>query len=128
LVTIPTAEFASLNLAQAVMVMAYEIYLAGVPEPVPHVPRLASSYELEGMYDHLKSVLGKIHFLNPENPDYWLNSIRRFANRLGLQAREVKTIRGICRQIDWACSARGPMPHGSSNRTPVAADGSENGG
>jgi tRNA/rRNA methyltransferase len=128
LVTIPTSNFASLNLAQAVMVMAYEVFLAGTPEPTPRVPRLASSYELEGMYDHLKSALARIHFLNPENPDYWLNSIRRFANRLGLQAREVKTIRGICRQIDWACSSRGPLPDDHSNPTPVAADRSENSG
>ncbi len=128
LVTIPTANFASLNLAQAVMVIVYEVFLAGIPEPAPHVPRLASSHELEGMYDHLKGVLAKIHFLNPENPDYWLNSIRRFSNRLGLQAREVKTIRGICRQIDWVCSTRGPLPDGRSNRKPVTADRSEDGG
>jgi tRNA/rRNA methyltransferase len=128
LVTIPTANFASLNLAQAVMVIVYEVFLAGTPEPASNVPRLASSYELEGMYDHLKSALAKIHFLNPENPDYWLNSIRRFANRMGLQAREVKTIRGICRQIEWICSTRSPLPDGHLNRTPVNADGSENGG
>ncbi len=110
LVTIPTADFTSLNLAQAVMVLGYEVFQATIPESVAHIPRLASSHELEGMYDHLKGTLAKIHFFNPENPDYWMNSIRRFNSRLGLQAREVKIIRGICRQIDWFCSTHGPLP------------------
>jgi tRNA/rRNA methyltransferase len=56
------------------------------------------------MYDHLQATLAKIQFMNPENPDYWMNSLRRFINRLGLRAREVKIIRGICRQLDWYCS------------------------
>ncbi len=101
LVTIPTADFSSLNLAQAVMVIAYEIFMAGMPGPGKFVPRLASSHELEGMYDQVRDTLTKINFINPENPDYWLSSVRRFFNRIGLQAREVRIIRGICRQIDW---------------------------
>jgi tRNA/rRNA methyltransferase len=107
LVTIPTSDvFSSLNLAQAVMVMAYEIFRAGAAVPETFTPKLASSYELEAMYDHLKETLTKIHFVNPENPDYWMQSLRRFFSRIGLQAREVKIIRGICRQIDWYCDQR----------------------
>jgi tRNA/rRNA methyltransferase len=109
LVTIPTAGFTSLNLAQAVMVVAYEIFLASIQETTPFVPRFASSHELQGMYDHMQATLAKIHFMNPENPDYWMNSIRRFVNRLGLQAREVKIIRGICRQLDWYCHTHGSL-------------------
>ncbi|HBZ54246.1 MAG TPA: rRNA methyltransferase [Syntrophobacteraceae bacterium] len=123
LLTIPTANFASLNLAQAVMVVVYEVFLAGIQELAPHVPRLASSYELEGMYDHLKNTLAKIHFVNPQNPEYWMNSMRRFVNRLGLQAREVKTIRGICRQVDWVCSSRGTMRTGHLDPRPDTSDG-----
>jgi tRNA/rRNA methyltransferase len=107
LVTIPTTGFASLNLAQAVMVLAYEIFSATLKETPQFVPRLASSHEMQGMYDHLSATLAKIQFMNPENPEYWMNSIRRFVNRLGLQAREVKIIRGICRQLDWYCSTHG---------------------
>jgi tRNA/rRNA methyltransferase len=106
LVTIPTAEFASLNLAQAVMVLAYEIFLAGREKSVPHVPRLANSHELENMYDHLQEALAQIHFLNPENPEYWMFNIRRFFSRIGLQAREVKIVRGICRQLNWYFNQR----------------------
>jgi tRNA/rRNA methyltransferase len=107
LVTIPTADFKSLNLAQAVMVMAYEIFLASTRESRPFVPRLATSRELEGMYGHLRQTLGRINFINPENPEYWMMSIRRFCSRIGLRAREVKLIRGVCRQMDWYCSQKG---------------------
>jgi len=101
LVTIPTGGFSSINLAQAVMILAYEIFLASSDEPKTFVPRLANRDELEGMYDHLKATLTKINFVNPENPEYWMMSVRRFLGRIGLRAREVKLIRGICRQLDW---------------------------
>ncbi|MEJ5348503.1 MAG: RNA methyltransferase [Desulfosoma sp.] len=102
LVTIPTSkEFASLNLAQAVMIMVYEIFRAAEDPPETFTPKLATSFELEAMYAHLRDTLAKIHFVNPENPDYWMRSLRQFFSRIGLQAREVKIIRGICRQIDW---------------------------
>jgi tRNA/rRNA methyltransferase len=111
LVTIPTADFASLNLAQAVMVLAYEMFLAGAIEPAPIAPRLANSHELENMYDHLQGTLAEIRFLNPENPEYWMFNLRRFFSRIGLQAREVKIIRGICRQLNWYFNRR-PHPAG----------------
>jgi tRNA/rRNA methyltransferase len=101
LVNIPTAEFSSLNLAQAVMVMCYELYTAGMPLTEPSAPRLASRHELDGMYDQLRDILVRINYINPENPDYWMNKIRRFFTRLQLKAAEVSIIRGICRQIDW---------------------------
>ena len=102
LVTIPSADFSSLNLAQAVMVLCYELFLAVRQERAkPFVPKLANRHELDAMYEHLKEVFVRINFINPENPDFWMRSIRRFFSRVGLQARDVKVIRGICRQIDW---------------------------
>jgi tRNA/rRNA methyltransferase len=53
------------------------------------------------MYEHLKETFLKINFINPDNPDYWMQNIRRFFSRIGLRARDVKIIRGICRQLDW---------------------------
>ncbi|MEW6673046.1 MAG: RNA methyltransferase [Thermodesulfobacteriota bacterium] len=101
LVHIPTAKFSSLNLAQAVMIVCYEIFRAARDEKTEFVPRLANRHELEGMYAQLKEILVRISFINPDNPDYWMNNLRRFFNRLPLRAREVSIIRGICRQIDW---------------------------
>jgi tRNA/rRNA methyltransferase len=65
------------------------------------VPRLATHRELDGMYEHLKETFIKINFINPDNPDYWMQNIRRLFSRIGLRARDVKIIRGICRQLDW---------------------------
>ena len=101
LVNIPTADFSSLNLAQAVMVVCYELFTAGGKDPGPSVPRLANRHELDGMYTQLKDILMRISYINAENPDYWLGHIRRFFTRIQLRAREVSIIRGLCRQVDW---------------------------
>jgi tRNA/rRNA methyltransferase len=106
LVTIPTAEFSSINLAQAVMIMVYELFTAPPEKKEAFTPRLATRGELEAMYVHLKDTLTKINFINPENPDYWIMSIRRFFSRMMLRGRDVQLIRGICRQIDWYCFRR----------------------
>lgn len=106
MVTIPTTAFSSLNLAQAVMILCYELLLAGDNPSDRFVPRMANRRELDGMYEHLKETFIKINFINPENPDYWMQNIRRFFSRVGLQARDVKIIRGICRQLDWYTQQR----------------------
>jgi tRNA/rRNA methyltransferase len=101
IVRIPTAEFSSFNLAQAVMIICYEILIAS-GEPVERsVPRLADGFELEGMYLHLREVLMKIGFIDRQNPEHWMLNLRRFFSRIQLRAREVRVVRGICRQIDW---------------------------
>ena len=101
IVTIPTDRFSSLNLAQAVMILCYEMFVAKADPGAPSVPRLADKFELEGMYDHLKDVLTKIGFINMQNPEHWMLNLRRFLSRIPLRAREVRVIRGICRQMDW---------------------------
>jgi len=101
LLNIPTADFASINLAQAVMLVCYELHRATLSEGRPPKPRLAARHELDGMYDTLKDILLRIDYIKPDNPDYWMNRIRRFGNRMQLRAKEVSIIRGICRQINW---------------------------
>jgi tRNA/rRNA methyltransferase len=101
LVNIPTADFSSINLAQTVMIICYEIFNARQTSGGDFVPRLAARHELDGMYDQLKEILIKINYIQPENPEYWMNKMRLFFSRLPLKAREVSIIRGICRQILW---------------------------
>jgi len=100
-VNIPTAAFSSINLAQAVMVICYEVFSAQKKDQYGFLPKLANRHELDAMYDQLTEILTRISFLNPQNPDYWMNNIRTFFSRLQLRAKEVKIIRGICRQINW---------------------------
>jgi len=103
-VTIPTSrEFTSLNLSHAVMILCYEIFIStsAAATSAEATPKLARSSELEGMYGQIKTLLADIKFLNPENPDYWMMHLRRFFGRASLLSREVKIIRGICRQLAW---------------------------
>jgi len=106
IVTVRTASFSSLNLSHAVMIICYELFMNSHEPNKISLPRLANSYELEGMYDHLQEVLMKIGFINPQNPEHWMNNVRRFLSRVSLRAREVKIIRGICRQLDWYTEQR----------------------
>jgi tRNA/rRNA methyltransferase len=101
LVTIPTAEFSSLNLAQAVMIICYELRRYHQSKKKSFVPKLANRYELDGMYAQLKDILIRISYIQPDNPDYFMNNIRHFGTRMKLRAKEVSIIRGICRQIAW---------------------------
>jgi tRNA/rRNA methyltransferase len=101
LVNIPSADFSSLNLAQAVMIICYEIHKVCKIPPDNFFPRLATRHELDGMYEQLKDLLVKINYINPENPDYWMNKIRHFFSRFPLRAMEVSIIRGVCRQVGW---------------------------
>ena len=101
LVNIPTAEFSSLNLAQAVMIMCYELFKFNCGKPGEFAPRLANRYELEAMYEQLKDALIRISFINPNNPDYFMNNLRHFFSRMQLRAKDVRIVRGICHQIIW---------------------------
>ncbi len=102
LVTIPTSEdLKSINLSHAVMILCYEIFLAGREGREVFTPKLATSRELEGMYGQLKEVLTNIGFINPQNPEYWMLKVRRLLSRVGLYSKDVQIIRGICRQIEW---------------------------
>lgn len=101
LVTIPTSAFTSLNVAQAVIILCYEILLASKEDTHEFTPRLATRHELEGMYEALKETFIRINFINDANPDYWMQHIRRFFSRVDMRARDVRMIRGICRQIAW---------------------------
>jgi tRNA/rRNA methyltransferase len=110
--TIPTADFSSLNLAQAVGIHCYELYnelLFGAAGATSLAPEQATTVEMEGMYVHMEEVLRKIEFLkttNHEQDDFWLNSIRKVLGRVGLQSREIKIIRGFCQQFLWFAQHR----------------------
>jgi tRNA/rRNA methyltransferase len=103
LVTIPAhEEYGSLNLAQAVMIICYEIYLAiHHRETALRTSRLATSRELEDMYEHMEEVLLRIAFLEWNNPKRMMTVLRRIFSKARLDSREVRVLRGICRQANW---------------------------
>jgi len=116
MVTIPTSDFRSLNLAQAVLIVAYEIFLARQDLQPRFIPRLANSWELEAMYAELQDTLLQINYIGHQNPEHWMMRLRRFFSRHGLRAAEVQVIRGICRQIDWYVRRRLENPRPDSHQ------------
>jgi tRNA/rRNA methyltransferase len=102
-VTIPTSDFSSLNLAQAVAILSYELYwgIMYSGKVIQSSPALASSHELEGMYGHVEKLLSQIGFLRTEDSSYWIRNIRNFLGRVELRAKEARIIRGFCRQFLW---------------------------
>ena len=100
---IPTAEFASLNLAQAVAIHCYELYYAIVEmtREDAALPEYATTFQLEGMYRHVQEALLQIDFLDTTSQDYWMRNIRHFLGRVRLSSKEANIIRGICRQFLW---------------------------
>lgn len=101
LVSIPTSErMRSINLSHSVMIIAYEVFTASCGSNSSFTPKLATSAEKEGMYDHMQEILMKMNYIYPESPHYAMTSIRNLFSRLNLTARDVKIIRGVCRQIN----------------------------
>jgi len=47
-----------------------------------------------------------IDYLNPQNPEHILRTYRRLLGRAGLDAREVRALRGLLSSIDWVDSER----------------------
>ncbi len=100
---IPTADFSSLNLAQAVAIHCYELQygLIHLQKDMKPAPQYASSFELEGMYSHIEDALLQINFLQEMSHTYWMNNIRQFLGRIRLSSKDTNIIRGICRQFIW---------------------------
>jgi tRNA/rRNA methyltransferase len=103
LITIPTAsQYASLNLAQAVMIIAYELMLAaGVAREITSVQTWARSAEVNAMFDRMAKALVTIGFLPEDSPDRIMFALRALIGRAGISARELDIMNGIARQIRW---------------------------
>ena len=107
-VTIPTVDFSSINVAQAVGLICYELFsgLMDVAADVAPSPVLASSAVMKSLHNDIKSVLAVIGYVRETEVDYWMHQFIHFSNRIGLRAREVKVIKGLCRQVQWLAAGR----------------------
>lgn len=99
LVTIPTnPDYSSLNLAMAVQVLAYEIWLLIRPQASPTPPLevpLASATEMTRLYEHIEAVLDYIDFRDRTGAGHLMSRIRRLFNRARLDQNEMNILRGI---------------------------------
>ena len=106
-----SAEYASLNLAQAVLLVAYELRLAALgPPDEPALEAPADHEEREAMYRHLQQALEAIGFVHPESVEQIMRRFRRLLGRADLAHRDVKLVRGLARQTLWAAAQSGRVP------------------
>jgi tRNA/rRNA methyltransferase len=102
--SIPTdARYGSLNLAQAVQLIAYEWRLAlggFVVQPRTADTARADMRAVQGVLDHWARVLVQIGYLDPEAPKKLLPRLQQLLNRAQLSDEEVHILRGIARAVE----------------------------
>ena len=102
LVTIPSnPEFESMNLAQAVAIVSYEIFQRLVNVSLGRAMEMARLDQVEGFFEHLQDCLAEIGFLNEQNPSKIMLTLRQILGRASLEERDVSILRGILRQWNW---------------------------
>jgi tRNA/rRNA methyltransferase len=108
LVHVPTdPAHPSLNLAQAVLLLAYELRLAALGGAEAALGggggggRVAAG-DIEQAMGALRGALLEIGYLDPASPDRVLTELRRLIARAGPTPREVVLLRGLARQVAWA--------------------------
>ncbi len=96
------ADYSSLNLAAAVQVVCYELFVAsgqvtesniGDKDTVP----LASNNQMELFYEHLQQTIADIGFLHVDKTQSIMRRLRRIFNRIELDTKELDILRGILR-------------------------------
>ncbi|WP_442498552.1 RNA methyltransferase [Methylobacter sp. sgz302048] len=95
-------EYSSLNLAAAVQVICYELFVAsGQSHEIMIGDKgedpLATTAQMEMFYDHLYEALTDIGFMHPDKSKSIMRRLRRLFNRAQLDTKEVDILRGILR-------------------------------
>lgn len=105
---IPTSEASSLNLAQAVVVVAYEMHLAALRAmgradggAAAGQANPASHQEVQALKEHLRQALVAIGAILPDNSEHFFRPLKNVLDRAGLTPAEVRNLHGMARQILW---------------------------
>jgi len=108
--SIPSApDYGSLNLAQAVQLVAYEWRqaLGAYPVQARTAPmHVADMPALDGALAHWREVLVAIGFLDPATPRKLMPRLQRLLLRAAPTVEELHILRGIARAVQRACSKR----------------------
>ncbi|MBI4532192.1 MAG: RNA methyltransferase [Candidatus Latescibacteria bacterium] len=111
---IPTAcRYPSLNLSQAVMIFAYEIFTTTIAPLQNPALDLAPFDEIERLYERIDRTMTKVGFISRNTPDTFMRSVRRVFGRTQLERRDVATLHKICAKIEWYVSEYGPKTESS---------------
>ncbi len=103
-VMIPTTNYASLNLAQAVMVALYELHLAAGDATRPRkAPRKDApppeAAEVERFHADVETALHAIEFFKTRYPEHVLRAVRSLVSRAAPDARELSLIRAMAIEV-----------------------------
>ena len=105
-IRIPTdSSYRSLNLAAAVQILAYELHMAVAKEDLIMIAnkskadRLATTGELEGLYNHIEEVMIKLGFLDPNNPRGMMSRLRNLINRSRIDRDDLDLLRGMMKAV-----------------------------
>jgi tRNA/rRNA methyltransferase len=99
-VRIPTGDYASLNLAQAVLLVCYE-FLQGQEEPAERIRKTATRQEMEAMYGHLHDTMQLIGYTDAVRARHTLRLWRALLDRALMSSAESRLFRGLLRQVQW---------------------------
>jgi tRNA/rRNA methyltransferase len=133
----------SLNLSQAVQVVAWELRKAALARvagagagaaAATHAThathavaasgtmvRHATQAQVEALFAHLEQALVAVRFLDPAHPKKLMPRMRRLFSRTRLEVEEVELLRGVCKQMLLAAEARGDA-HAPTTEAVAAAD------
>jgi TrmH family RNA methyltransferase len=102
-------EYPSLNLAQAVQILAYELRMVALGNAGYSLDALdwepVDGAQMELLYIHLEQALKDIRFLNPAQPRKLMMRLRRLFNRARPDQNEMNILRGILAAAQTAAAA-----------------------
>lgn len=115
-VTIPTSDHPSLNLAQAVLIALYELHVAADASRTLAPPRKdappASAEQLQRFFTDADKSLATIDFFRTRNEELVLRSLRSLTYRAAPDAREIDMMRSIAIEVMRAIERASAPPRG----------------
>jgi tRNA/rRNA methyltransferase len=107
-------DYPSFNLAQAVLLCAYELRRAALDPPREDLSDPPATHdEREAFYGHLRQALLTIGYVHGESVVPIMRRLRRMLGRATVTTEDVRMLRGLARQILWTAEQAG---------LPIAAD------
>lgn len=104
-------DYCSLNLSQAVQLIAYVLRRAATAAHAPDAQagsaaagagRMADQAEIEGFFAHFERALVAIGYLDPAHPKKLMPRMRRLFGRARLETEEIQLLRGVCKLTEDA--------------------------
>lgn len=96
-----SSNLTSLNLSQAVMVIAYELFQTKMEKSIPHKPeyKLASLEERKYLFNNINNVMNNLFFKDEQRKEILFDSLKNFINRAEPREEDLNNFHGFCKKI-----------------------------